>query len=358
MSSPRKRTLAGLGAALVIGVGAGAGGYSALDGGSSTQAAASTATVTTASTVAQTAGELTVNQIYKAAGSSVVDITVTSQSSTSSNGFPFPGGGTQQAEGSGFVYDAGGDIVTNEHVVSGATSIKVKLSGGATYTAKLVGSDPSTDLAVIKVDAPASALKPLALGDSSSVEVGDGVVAIGSPFGLPGTVTTGIVSALDRTIQAPNQFSIPGSIQTDAAINHGNSGGPLLDLQGKVIGINAQIESDSGGNDGVGFAIPSNTVKSVAAQLISGGKVAHAFLGVSLDSGAARIAEVRAGTPAEAAGLKVGDVITAVDGKKVTSSSALQSAIDARRPGDTVTVTYTRSGSEKTAQVKLGTRPS
>jgi putative serine protease PepD len=357
MPSTRKRTLAGIGAALVIGAGAGAGGYSALDGSSTPQAVTTTATVTTASTVAQTAGELSVNQIFRATGGSVVDITVTSNAQPSSR-LPFPGGGTQQAEGSGFVYDGSGDIVTNDHVVDGATAIKVKLPSGKSYTATLVGSDPSTDLAVIKVDAPTSELKPLSLADSSKVEVGDGVVAIGSPFGLPGTVTTGIVSALDRTIQAPNQFSIQGSIQTDAAINHGNSGGPLLDLQGKVIGVNAQIESDSGGNDGVGFAIPSNTVKTVVAQLISNGKVAHAFLGVSLDAGTARVAEVRAGTPADQAGLQVGDVVTAIDGKKVATTSALQSAIDAKRPGDEITVTYTRGGSEKTAKVKLGTRPS
>jgi putative serine protease PepD len=357
MFSRPKRTIAGLAAALVIGVGAGAGGYAVLDG-SSTTSAASTETVTTASPVASTAGELSVNQIWRNAGSSVVDITVTSSSSSNSNGFPFPGGGTQQAEGSGFVYDASGDIVTNDHVVNGATSIKVKFDSGKSYTAKIVGEDPSTDLAVIKIDAPAGELKPLALGDSSDVEVGDGVVAIGSPFGLPGTVTSGIVSALDRTISAPNRFSIQGAIQTDAAINHGNSGGPLLDLRGKVIGVNAQIQSDSGGNDGVGFAIPSSTVKKVASQLVSNGKVTHAFLGVSLDPGTARIAEVRAGTPADDAGLQVGDVVTAVDGKKVATTSALQSAIDAKRPGDKVTLTYTRGGSEKTATVTLGTRPS
>ncbi len=357
MPSTRKRTLAGIGAALVIGAGAGAGGYSALDGSSSPQAVTRATTATTASTVAARTGELSVNQIYRNDGGSVVDITVTSNAQPSGR-LPFPGGGTQQAEGSGFVYDGSGDIVTNEHVVDGATAIKVKLASGKSYTATLVGSDPSTDLAVVKVNAPSSELKPLALADSSKVEVGDGVVAIGSPFGLPGTVTTGIVSALDRTIQAPNQFSIQGSIQTDAAINHGNSGGPLLDLQGKVIGVNAQIQSDSGGNDGVGFAIPSNTVKTVAAQLVSSGKVAHAFLGVTLDPGTARIAEVRAGTPADQVGLQVGDVVTAIDGAKVVSTSALQSAIDAKRPGDEITVTYTRSGSEKTAKVKLGTRPS
>ena len=356
MTSNRTRTLAGIGAALVIGAGAGAGGYSALDGSSTPTAA--TTTVVKASPVANTAGALSVNQIWRNDGGSVVDITVTSQSSGSSQGFPFPGGGTSQAEGSGWVYDSSGDIVTNDHVVDGATSIKVKLQSGKTYTAKLVGSDASTDLAVIKVDAPASELKPIPLADASSIEVGDGVVAIGSPFGLAGTVTTGIVSALDRSMQSPNNYTINGAIQTDAAINHGNSGGPLLDLSGKLIGVNAQIESDSGGNDGVGFAIPVGTVKNVVPQLINGGSVAHAFLGVSLTSGSATVAEVRDGTPAKDAGLQAGDVITAVDGRSVGTSQALQSAIDAHKPGDKVQLTLKRNGSEKTVTVTLGTRPS
>src|SRR5206468_775980 len=174
-----------------------------------------------------------------------------------------------------------GNVITNAHVVDGATSISVRFWNGATYKGTVVGSDPSTDLAVVHVDAPSSLLVPLTLGDSSAVEVGDGVVAIGAPFGLEETVTSRIVSALHRQIDAPNNFTIPDSIQTDAAINHGNSGGPLLDLQGKVIGVNAQIESDSGGNDGVGFAIPSNTVKAIVSQLLANGKAQHAFLGVS-----------------------------------------------------------------------------
>jgi putative serine protease PepD len=359
MSFTRKRTLAGLAAALAVGVGAGAGGYAVVDS-PSTSPAPATATVTTAKSVADTSGELTVNTIWKDAGPGVVDITVSSTATGNSNGLPFPGGGTQQAEGSGFVYDTSGHIVTNDHVVSGSTTIKVKLPTGKSYPATVVGEDPSTDLAVVKIDAPAGALKPLALGDSSDVEVGDGVVAIGSPFGLAGSVTSGIVSALNRTIQAPppNQFSILGAIQTDAAINHGNSGGPLLDLHGKVIGVNSQIQSDSGGNDGVGFAIPSNTVKRVASQLISSGKVQHAFLGVSLSAGSTRIAEVRAGTPADRAGLQVGDVVTAIDGKQVSTTTALQAAIDAKRPGDKVSVAFTRNGSDKTLEVELGVRPS
>jgi putative serine protease PepD len=356
MHFTHKRVLAGLGAALAIGAGTGAGVATTLT--SSSSAHAVTGTVRNATPVSVQSSALTVNQIWKDAGPGVVDITVASNSAGSNRSFPFPGGGTSTAEGSGFVYDTNGDIVTNAHVVSGATSVKVKLQSGKTYTGKVLGSDPSTDLAVVKIDAPASELKPLALADSSAVQVGDGVVAIGSPFGLVGTVTSGIVSALDRQIQAPNNFTINGAIQTDAAINHGNSGGPLLDQNGKIIGVNAQIESDSGGNDGVGFAIPSNTVKSVVPQLIAGGSVQHAFLGVSLTSGTATVAEVRAGTPADKAGLQAGDVITALDGKPVTSSSGLQTAIDTHKPGDQVTLTFKRNGAEKTAQVTLSARPS
>ena len=158
-------------------------------------------------------------------------------------------------------------MITNQHVVDGAESVEVTFANGKTYDATVVGSDPSTDIAVLDVDAPASVLEPLELADSSQLEVGDGVVAIGSPFGLEQTVTTGIVSALHRQITAPNDFAIDDAIQTDAAINHGNSGGPLLDLNGNVVGVNSQIESESGGNDGVGFAVPSNTVERIADAL-------------------------------------------------------------------------------------------
>src|SRR5215207_8669611 len=173
----------------------------------------------------------------------------------------------------------------------GATAVAVALGDDSvapsaqvtvSNAALAASSGTSTDVAVIDVDAPASELRPLTLADSSAVEVGDGVIAIGSPFGLEQTVTTGIVSALHRQITAPNNFSIDDAIQTDAAINHGNSGGPLLDMDGKVVGVNSQIESDSGGNDGVGFAVPSNTVGSVVSQLLATGKVEHAYLGVGI----------------------------------------------------------------------------
>jgi len=253
--------------------------------------------------------------------------------------------------------------VTNAHVVENASSIQVRFPSGQTYDATVVGVDASTDLAVIDVDAPSSAFTPLTLADSSALQVGQEVVAIGSPFGLENTVTSGIVSALDRSMEAPNGYTINGAIQTDAAINHGNSGGPLLDLEGRVVGVNSQIESDSGGNDGVGFAVPSNTVKSIVSQLVAGGTVEHAYLGVGLtqtQSGVAgaEVSEVRSGAPAAAAGLQAGDVITSVDGDSVASVQELQSAIETRKPGDTVKLGFDRDGADRTVSVELGTRPS
>jgi putative serine protease PepD len=289
---------------------------------------------------------LSVNSIYQRAYRGVVEISVRGVGSA--------------AEGSGFVYDSSGHIVTNQHVVGGAQSISVKFWNGKTYSAQLVGSDSSTDLAVIKVNAPASQLYPLTVGSSSKLAVGDPVVAIGSPFGLEETVTSGIVSALHRSIDSPANFAIADTIQTDAAINHGNSGGPLLNAQGQVIGVNAQIRSDSGDNAGVGFAIPSDTVRSIAGQLISNGKAVHAYLGVSLDSSAtsARVADVRPGTPAAKANLRAGDVVTAVGNTTVSSAEELTRAIDAHKPGETVTVKISRSGKTVTAQVTLASRPS
>jgi putative serine protease PepD len=304
---------------------------------------------------ASNANGLSVADVHERAYKGVVEITVTASQPVA----PFGGQQTQQAQGSGFVYDAEGHIVTNAHVVDGASSITVRFWNGKTYDAKVVGTDASTDLAVIEVDAPAALLEPLALGDSDGVAVGAAVVAIGSPFGLEGTVTSGIVSALHRQMSSPNNFTISDSIQTDAAINHGNSGGPLLDAQGRVIGVNTQIESDSGGNDGVGFAIPSNTVESIASELISTGKAEHAYLGVAVETanGAVRLTQVTSGTPAEDAGLQAGDTITAIDGERITSGEGLTSAIAAKNPGDTISVTYSRDGETHTLDVELGTRP-
>jgi putative serine protease PepD len=314
--------------------------------------------VTVGSGESAASASTTVGSVYKNAAKSVVEITVNGRADTS----PFGGGGTQQAQGSGFVYDDQGHIVTNQHVADGAQSVSVTFSNGKSYDATVVGTDSSTDLAVLKVDAPASLLQPLELGNSSDLEVGDGVIAIGSPFGLDQTVTTGIVSALHRQITAPNNFAIDDAIQTDAAINHGNSGGPLLDLTGKVVGVTSQIESESGGNDGIGFAVPSNTVSKIAAALISNGSVEHAFLGVSTEdvqgSTGAAIADVRADTPAAGAGLRNGDVVTKLDGTTVDSADELRTLIDSKQPGDKVELTIKRDGGTRTIEVTLGTRPS
>jgi putative serine protease PepD len=348
--------------ALAVGVGAGAGGWAAVAGEE-----ASTADRASASRpVAAASSPSAIGQIYEEANPGVVEITARADSGPSQPGqFPFEEqapGRQGQAQGSGFVYDAEGHVITNHHVVANATSLEVRFSDGSTYDAELVGSDPSTDLAVLKVDAPADVLHPLALGDSSAVEIGDGVVAIGSPYGLEETLTAGIVSALDRTIESTNGYSIPGTIQTDAPINHGNSGGPLLDAQGNVIGVNSQIESESGGNTGVGFAIPSNTVRSVADQLIAGDAVEHAYLGVSLedssDPAGARIGAVSPGSPADEAGLEARDVVTSFGGEEIADASDLTAAVSARQPGDEVELTYDRDGDTTTEQVTLGTRPS
>ena len=367
MTTPSSRatlTLAGLVAALVLGVGLGAAAFSVTDDDGST--VVRQVTVTTGEPTAETSG-LAISDIYDRTWKGVVEIEATNPG----DGLTTP---ASRSQGSGFVYDGEGHIVTNQHVVANAESLSVKLWNGAEYDATLVGADSSTDLAVIKIDAPRSTLHPLALADSSAVSVGDTVLALGSPFGLEGTLTQGIVSALHRQMTAPNRFTIGNTIQTDAAINHGNSGGPLLNRSGRVIGVNAQIESESGGSDGVGFAIPSNTVRAIADQLVATGKVEHAYLGIAMVAvpGGVAITEVRSGAPAEKAGLQAatgtrlvdaqeipsgGDVIVAFDGKRVTSEAELQGAVDAKRPGDRATITIIRGGRERTVPVTLAVRP-
>jgi len=349
-------------AALIAGAGIGAAIYGAVAPGGTTTVLDNVTTVDHGQQLAATTG-LTVTEIYQRAYQGVVDITVSGSSSSS---FGRGGPQDQTGEGSGFVYDTKGDIVTNDHVAGGARSISVQFWNGATYKAHVVGTDPSTDVAVIKVSAPQSLLHPLTFGDSSSIQVGAGVVAIGSPFGYAESVTSGIVSALHRTMTSPNQYTIADSIQTDAPINHGNSGGPLLDAQGQVIGVNTQIESRSGGNDGVGFAVPSNTVSSVASQLVAGKQIHYAYMGIGVGdaktannaAAGAIVNSVHSGTPAARAGLQQGDVIVRLGGTKIASGEDLTRVISSKRPGDTIGVTYLRHGQSHSTQIKLGTRPS
>jgi S1-C subfamily serine protease len=308
---------------------------------------------------------------------------------------PFdPFGGTQKSEatGSGFVIDSSGDILTNNHVIDGAGVVTVQFADKKTLPAKVVGKDPSTDLALLKVDPEGLSLKALPLGSSKDVHVGDPTIAIGNPFGLDRTLTTGVVSALQRQIQAPNGFAIKDVIQTDAAINPGNSGGPLIDAAGRVIGINSQIETGgagSQGNVGIGFAVPIDTAKQILDSLKNGKAVQRAYLGVTsltvdgqLDAlnlpvkQGALVQSVEQGSPAEAAGLKAGDlqaqlhgqssndpvvlggdIITKVDGKDIKSSDQLAQLIAAHKPGDKVKMELVRKKDTKTVTVTLGKRP-
>jgi putative serine protease PepD len=335
-----------LAAAAAIGGGAGAVATNALHDDSPT-VITNTRTVSAPSN-ATAAGVMSPHDVYESAKDSVAYVT------------------TNQGTGSGFVVSNDGYVVTNAHVVEGANGqIKAKIGDGKTLDAKLVGQDASTDLALLKVDA--TNLKPLALGDSSSVEVGDPAYAIGNPFGLDRTLTTGVISALQREIQSPNGFSIDDVLQTDAAINPGNSGGPLFNGAGQVIGVNSQIESTGSsasggqaGNVGIGFAIPSNTVKNVVSQLRANGKVSHAYLGVQTGDAkgtGAQVGGVTAGGPADKAGLQAGDVITSLGGQTVEDGRSLSSLVDEHKPGDSVEVKVTRNGETKTLTVKLGQRP-
>lgn len=333
-------------------------------------ASPSTSSVPTASS--KTTTGLSVNQIYKMDSPGVVDIVVKSVQQGSNNGFFSTPSQTTQDEGAGVVYDKRGDILTDEHVVAGASSVTVNFQDGVSAPAKVLGTDPSTDVAVIKVNVKAAELHPITFANSNGAQVGDPVVAIGSPFGLPETTTAGIVSAVGRSITAPNNYTIPGAIQTDAAINPGNSGGPLLDANGQVLGLNDQIQTSSGDSAGVGFATPANTDVQVANTIIAGRKVQHPYVGVCLNdsstSPGAQIATsggatcptgpVVAGSPAARAGLVSGDVITKINGTTIPNSNGFISVISGFKPGDTVTLTVvTPSHQTRTIKVTLGNRP-
>ena len=326
-------------------------------------------------------GGRTVRDIYASEGRGVAFISAQGVSSQESSPFGTPQEG--EATGSGFVVGKDGTILTNAHVVDGAESVTVSFEeGGEEIPAEVKGVDTSTDLAALKIDpSDVEDLEVLPLGDSSKVEVGDPVVAIGNPFGYSRTVTTGIISGLQREITAPDGFQISDVIQTDASINPGNSGGPLLDSNGRVIGINSQIATGGGqGSVGIGFAVPVNTAKKLLPQLRQGGEIEHAWLGVQMSDVNAEVAEqldlpvdhgalvveATEDSPAEDAGIQGGDpetgegadVITAIDGKKVNTSEDLANAIAAKQPGDSVELELYREGEKETVEVELGERPS
>jgi putative serine protease PepD len=313
-----------------------------------------TATATGREVADQSQGSTALSALYKQVSPSVVEIQVESQADS-------PFGQPQSGTGTGWMYDAT-HVVTNQHVIAGTNEATIRFEDGREVQARVIGSDPSTDVAVLELDEGADAPAALERGSTESLEVGDPVVAIGSPFGLEGSLTTGVVSGLGRTIQAPDGFAIDDVVQTDAALNPGNSGGPLLDLEGRVVGMNAQIASESGSNSGIGYAIPIETIQSVVEQLLEDGEVRHAYLGVQLadaeNNGGARIVEVVQGGPADDAGIQNGDVVVSAGGQDVQNGDDLRNAVNARQPGDQLELELRRDGDTRNVTVELGTRPS
>jgi S1-C subfamily serine protease len=337
---------------------------------------------------------MTPHQVYVRDAPGVAFVTSTIVQKTESPFNLFGGGETQrqgQATGSGIVIDGNGTILTNYHVVENAVKVTVSFEKGKSVEAQVVGKDPSNDLAVLRIRTDGLTLHPLTLGDSAGAQVGDPVYAIGNPFDLERTLTTGVISALQRQIQAPNGFTINNVLQTDAPINPGNSGGPLLDAAGRVIGINSQIETSSGGGSvGIGFAVPINTAKSEIAQLEKGGTVRGAYLGLTsltidgslsalnlpVKSGAL-VQTVQKGTAAAKAGIRAGtinsttetgqiavggDIIVSVDGKAVASSEDLANDVASKKAGQTVTIGLLRANGKggyehKAVKATLGSRP-
>jgi S1-C subfamily serine protease len=344
--------------------------------------------VSSRAAAAGSAKGLTAGEIYKRDAAGVVNVKAQIVQRVASPFDLTPQEQRGEATGSGFVVDNNGDILTNAHVIEGASRVTVQFEDNKTTDAKVVGKDTSTDIALLRVDPKNVKLHPLALGDSSSVQVGDPTIAIGNPFGLDRTLTTGVVSALQRRIDAPNGFSIDHVIQTDAAINPGNSGGPLLDAAGRVIGINSQIATGGAGNGnvGIGFAVPINTAKRVVPQLKSSGTVQRAYLGItglSIDRSLSRlnlnvssgvlVQSVAPGSPAAKAGIKGGDtqanldgsnialggdVLRKIDGRTIKSMDDVIAVVDAKKPGDTVRLDYLRNSKSQTATLRLTQRPS
>src|SRR5271170_8240200 len=347
------------------------------------------------SNASQVTTGLTPHDIYVRDAPGVVFVTSTIVQKTESPFDLFGGGETQQkgeATGSGIVIDSNGTILTNYHVIENAIKVTVSIEKGQTVDAQVVGKDPSNDLAILRIPTDGLTLHPLTLGDSSTVQVGDPVLAIGNPFDLERTLTTGVISALQREITAPNGFTIDNVLQTDAPINPGNSGGPLLNAAGQVIGINSQIETGGSGDGsvGIGFSIPINTAKSEISELEKGGTVRGAYLGltsITIDGSlsalnlpvkaGALVESVEPGTAAAKAGIRGGsvntttedgqvavggDIIVKLDGKEVASSEALADDIGEKKPGDTISVELERAEGNgkyehKTVSVTLGTRP-
>ncbi len=359
--------------------------------GGGTTTVVQTSPSSAAATPAVAENRFSISDIYERAAPGVVQITSTSTSGDDDFTRRFAPPAPQQALGSGFVLDKAGHIVTAYHVIEGGDQIEVSFSNQDTLEAKLVGSDPSTDLAVVRVEASSRGLTPLQLGDSDSVRVGDPVVAIGNPFGLDRTATAGIVSAVqERTITAPNGSPIDHVIQTDAPINRGNSGGPLLNGAGEVIGVNSQISTEGDtqvGDDGIGFAVPSNTVRNVVAQLVDKGRVERAHMGVGgttitpqlarlfglpVDAGVL-IERVGPATPASKAGIRGGttdvvlagesyslggDVLVAIGGERVASLSQLRDVLASHEPGDTVRLELYRGARQISVPVVLARQAS
>ena len=366
--SPRRAPLAVLlviSALLGGGVSAGVVAATGIVGGAS-----ATSTVVQPQTAATSASGdgtgLDAAALYASTSAGVVDITSQGVSTASAQASPFgrtPQQSQSTATGTGFLVDGDGHIVTASHVVDGASSITVTLADGVTRTAKLLGQDDATDVAVLKIDAAGLTLRPLKLASSASLDVGDEVAAIGDPFGYERSISTGIVSGVDRTIEAPNGFTVAHAIQTDAALNPGNSGGPLLNAAGEVVGIADQIATGgSEQNAGVGFAIPIDIVKAQLPTLKAGGKVSHAYLGVATSGAAASTPGATLGTltpggPADDAGLRAGDVVTKIGDASVTNANDLVAAIADHQPGDQVTVSAKRGSQTIEATVTLGTQP-
>jgi putative serine protease PepD len=363
---PRRRAIALLVVlTAILGGGAGAGLVLATGAGDGTTTTTVTQAASATRETSSTAGALNASTLYANTAAGVVDITSRGIASSSGGGSPF-GGPSQSstATGTGFVVDGKGHIVTAAHVVQGASSISVKFQDGTTRTAKLLGTDEATDVAVLSVDPSGLTLHPLSLGSSAALGIGDQVAAIGDPFTYERSLSTGIVSGLDRTISAPNGFTVAHAIQTDAALNPGNSGGPVLDASGQVVGIVDQIATNgsSDTSSGVGFAVPIDLVKSELGQLEAGKTVHHAYLGVATSTAdsatpGALVQSVTSGGPAADAGLRSGDVVTSIGTSAIHGTNDLVAAIAGHEPGDRVELTVRRGSQTVELTATLGTQP-